>query len=409
MHDHFSEAAGAGHDHLAADHDAPASATGLESSSLDAQPSSDHEDLTGLEALAHPSRPDTITGDAGTEASGAAATGIQEPTPPSAADQLHESISQLLAPQQPAAQPSSLAWVPAPAVNPHEPVIETPIPSADPDLHGNPVGYVAPVVNDGRWGMEPVGTDWQGNPIEQQGQLPGSDVIGNPEGQGRYWTYMGTESGFCGPESVSMVLSEFGIQANEDEIAELAISSGDATGSVADSGPGELGYGMTAPQMAEMLDRLGVPAMATTGTYGDLVQALENGRDVILSIDANLIWHNDPESQMEGENKTESHAVVLTGIDPATGMAYLNDPGTPDGRMEAVPLNELMAAWQNGGNAMVVTEHVTSVNTSAGVDTYGEQIQVGPDADAAITAITPGPIVLPITLHLVDADQSPDA
>jgi hypothetical protein len=101
--------------------------------------------------------------------------------------------------------------------------------------------------------------------------------------------------------------------------------------------------------------------------------------------------------------------VVLTGIDPATGMAYLNDPGTPDGRMEAVPLNELMAAWQNGGNAMVVTEHVTSVNTSAGVDTYGEQIQVGPDADAAITAITPGPIVLPITLHLVDADQSPDA
>jgi hypothetical protein len=48
-------------------------------------------------------------------------------------------------------------------------------------------------------------------------------------------------------------------------------------------------------------------------------------------------------------------------------MAYINDPGYPDGRMEAVPLSNLLTAWQQGpggGNQMVETLQAPAIHTA---------------------------------------------
>jgi Peptidase_C39 like family len=262
----------------------------------------------------------------------------------------------------------------APETNPGESILLTPVPAeVSPDPQGHPAGYVPPIVNDNRWAITPEGTDAAGQLIEQQGALPGADVIGQPEADAGHWTYMGGVSGFCGPDSISMVLSEFGLHESESDIATWAMSQpGGVTYEPQGASAGDLGFGLGSEQIAAALNHFGVPATATTGSYSDLVTALQSGRDVILGVDANAIWHNIDPSTEEGQGQTEGHAVVLTGIDPATQTAYLNDPGDPDGRMEAVPLNELMAAWNGEGNQIVVTEQAPEMHA--------------------------GPIILPITL-----------
>ena len=275
------------------------------------------------------------------------------------------------------------------ATTPHylgEPIETVQLPTDAPTLHTvqQVESYRPPIVNDNRWGMTPEGVNLFGQEIEQQGTLPTDDTIGTPEIDASYWTYMGAESGYCGPDSISMVLSEFGIHASMDEIAGYAESQGEVTGSGAagqiDPTPGDLGWGMSSEQIAAVLTHEGVPATATTGDYQTLVDALQNGRDVILSVDANQIWHNAPAGTPEG------HAVVLTGIDPATGTAYLDDPGTPDGRMEAVPLTELMDAWHNDGYQMVETQQAPGLHLDSG-------------ASDAAASTQGGPILLPVTVR----------
>lgn len=275
------------------------------------------------------------------------------------------------------------------SIEPHhssDPVESFQLPGPGPDLHGNPqeiAGYVPPPVTDGREAMTPerVVGDQQ---LEQQGPAPSAHTVGDPNTDAHYWTYMGTDSGFCGPDSLSMVLNEFGIHDSESAVAAWALNHGDVTGTgpngQIEPAPGELGFGMTSGQMAEVLNAAGVPAVTMVGNQESLVEALHSGRDVILSVDANQLWHNAPAGTREG------HAVVLTGIDPSTNTAYINDPGYPDGRMEAVPLSELMGAWGGAGNQMVETLQTPEVHTAQ----YGT-------AQAAATR--PGPVILPLTIH----------
>jgi hypothetical protein len=51
-----------------------------------------------------------------------------------------------------------------------------------------------------------------------------------------------------------------------------------------------------------------------------------------------------------------NHMLVVTGVDRAQGLVYLNDPGTDEGGQWAVPLTIFQDAWADGNNEMLVTD-----------------------------------------------------
>jgi hypothetical protein len=67
-----------------------------------------------------------------------------------------------------------------------------------------------------------------------------------------------------------------------------------------------------------------------------LEQQLGAGHKVIVSVNAELIWHQPVETKYENGNPRGDHAVVVTGVDTADNVAHLNDIGTPEGRDEQI-------------------------------------------------------------------------
>lgn len=188
------------------------------------------------------------------------------------------------------------------------------------------------------------------------GVEPGSDTDGHPQAEATDWQYQGTQDGLCGPTSIAMVVNEFSPSAHVSgaEVAQWASTHGEMIPDGQPVSAGNYGYLMSVQQISAVLAHYGVQNQVVQGgSEAQLEGWLASGHQVILAVDGERIWHDVPASQDPGQ---ADHAVVLTGIDPKTGWAYLNDPGSPDGRMEAVPLSELMSAWSTSGDAAVVTD-----------------------------------------------------
>ena len=105
-------------------------------------------------------------------------------------------------------------------------------------------------------------------------------------------------------------------------------------------------------------------------TLARLEGYLDQGRSVILGVDADPIWHyQDGTSQGPAP-----HAVMITSIDESTGTVTLSDTGNPHGgNEERVPLKVFMYAWGEQGNQLVVTD--------------------------SVIAHHPGPVLMPLTIH----------
>ena len=86
-----------------------------------------------------------------------------------------------------------------------------------------------------------------------------------------------------------------------------------------------------------------------------LEQQLGAGHTVIVSVNAELIWHQPVETKDENGNPRGDHAVVVTGVDTANKVVHLNDSGTPEGRDEQIPMALFVQAWDAGNELMVVT------------------------------------------------------
>lgn len=97
---------------------------------------------------------------------------------------------------------------------------------------------------------------------------------------------------------------------------------------------------------------------AQTGTPSGMVgleRALTSGHKVIVSLNAELIWHQ-PVKQKDKNGRPESnHAVVVTGVDTVAGMVHLNDSGTAEGRNEQIPVQLFVESWDTSNESMVVT------------------------------------------------------
>jgi hypothetical protein len=217
----------------------------------------------------------------------------------------------------------------------------------------------------------------------ESGQAPTSHVIGDPNQAASQWSYQ-VADGNCGPNSITMMIAATtGHQVSEEQVAQWAIQNNEMIQmSKADepaSGP-SIHYGMTPTQVAATVSafgqQYGVTATATQGDMNQLDSYLSQGREVIIFIDANTIWHDGP-----ADPGAPNHFVIVTGYDPSTGTVFINDPGAPDGKEESIPLSEFKTAWAASNDTMIVTQ--SSSSSSGG---------------AVDEAPQPGPVILPIVV-----------
>ncbi|MGK2879523.1 MAG: C39 family peptidase [Mycobacterium sp.] len=169
----------------------------------------------------------------------------------------------------------------------------------------------------------------------------GGGVYGESEAQ--YWQYQEV-NGLCGPTSAAIILSEqLGAEVPFTDVAQTAVD----LGIIAEYDNGEFS-GTFAHGMVDVFAEYGVEATVEYGDLPTLEGFLEEGRDVMVAVDAFEIWGGD-------DSVTSNHYLVVTEIDEQNGIVTLNDPGTPDGAAMEVPLETFVDAWADGSNEMIVT------------------------------------------------------
>ena len=174
-------------------------------------------------------------------------------------------------------------------------------------------------------------------------------VHGEATDEIQYWREQ-TENGLCAPNSVAMIVEEFsGVELPEQAFVDAAVG----LGLLDDTGEGW--SGMNVYQTEQLIEHFGIPAHVEQGTIETLEGYLDEGRDVILAVDSSEIWFTGDDDAVDSGMGAD-HAVVITEIDEANGVVYLNDPGQPGGAGYEIPIDELVDAWQDGANAMVVTD-----------------------------------------------------
>jgi len=201
-----------------------------------------------------------------------------------------------------------------------------------------------------------------------------SAEIGNPAEYQHYWFYQ-EHNGYCVPASVTEVIeAQTGLTLHdtglvEQEASELGLPTGT--------------HGMTLDQAQELLQHFGIPShveqagSGATLTGGGTAQAaadelagyLEQGRNIIIGVNANPIWFNTEDSAQNPAGAAD-HALIVTSINVDTDTVTLSDTGTQEGNEETVPLAVFMDAWQASDYQMLVTDdpvggadHATALTT----------------------------------------------
>jgi hypothetical protein len=176
--------------------------------------------------------------------------------------------------------------------------------------------------------------------------VSGGQLVGDPAGDAEHW-FTQAANGYCVPSSIAQIVSEYTGAHHADESAFVARANALNLFTIGPDGAPSMGI----DGAHALLEDAGVPASIEIGIGVDtLVGYLAEGRRVMLAVDSDEIWYG-----VEDQDAVD-HAVVLTGIDTARGVAILSDPGTPDGNMMEVPLDVLADAWADGGNAALVCD-----------------------------------------------------
>jgi ABC-type bacteriocin/lantibiotic exporter with double-glycine peptidase domain len=109
----------------------------------------------------------------------------------------------------------------------------------------------------------------------------------------------------CLPASVSMVLGYWGVEiAPEEILAHVPIYKDGTTGE----------------DLRRFVETLGFRGFLIQPPFEDLVQHLEKQRPIIVSLVA---------------GRNGRHAMVVVGVDPASGQVWLNDPASGEARRMA--------------------------------------------------------------------------
>ena len=172
------------------------------------------------------------------------------------------------------------------------------------------------------------------------------------------WYQAQAVSGQCGPTSFAMILSEHtGETVPYTDVVDRAVEMG-----LLEELPDGSYTGMYAQGMEQLMESYGIETDVEYGDLESLEGYLDEGRDVIVAVDAGELWGTHDSSFAD-------HYLVVTEINEEDGTALLNDPGQPDGASYEVPLDEFVDAWGEGGNEMLVTVE-TGDDHTASADTF---------------------------------------
>jgi hypothetical protein len=195
-------------------------------------------------------------------------------------------------------------------------------------------------------------------------------MYGDPTAAAQWWRYQNYDDCVI-MASADVVGQVTGKEPSEQAIIKVAQSTPSAvhSGSVyikpADKKNPNSGTGTNELDIPTLLAHYGVHAKVTdaddaartgipTGIEA-LEQQLGAGHKVIVTLNAELIWHLPVDNKDENGNPAADHAVVVTGVDTANGVVHLNDSGTKKGRDEQIPLELFLQAWATGHDFMAVT------------------------------------------------------
>lgn len=174
-------------------------------------------------------------------------------------------------------------------------------------------------------------------------------VSGDPEHDMQYWEYQG-DTQRCAIYAQKFAIEEaLGREIDVEELVAIADENGwfDA----------DLDSGTVTLNMNKLLEYYGVEHEMSFGNDIDAIeQALNEGHNVIVSVDSGQIWYGE-DNNIFSPFTAADHAVEVIGIDrtdPEHPMVILNDSGTPNGCGELVPLEVFVAAWGAGDSQMIV-------------------------------------------------------
>jgi hypothetical protein len=125
------------------------------------------------------------------------------------------------------------------------------------------------------------------------------------------------------------------------------------------------GQGTTFGDVPTLLKLYNVDAVASAEGHGaetgvpegieGLEQMLGSGHALLVSVNGELIWGTPVTHKDKDGNPIGDHAVVVTGIDTANNVVYINDSGDDEGRNEKIPMALFMRAWEASHEIVVVT------------------------------------------------------
>jgi hypothetical protein len=188
---------------------------------------------------------------------------------------------------------------------------------------------------------------------------PLADVVGPGHAADVYWGYQG-DTNYCVLYSAGSIISElYGVPVDINEV----VSRADANNWLAkDPQTGEV-KGVSSEHFDDLLASYGVPSQTVEGEAGaweSLNSALANNQRVILSLDSSEttpeVAATNTTPDPTGTADLGPHAVSITGIDYARGVAIVNDSLAKTGGGLEVPLNVLYESWRDSNFTMTITD-----------------------------------------------------
>lgn len=225
--------------------------------------------------------------------------------------------------------------------------------------------------------VDPVGSEPAGTvaPAPDEWTVSDGQLIGDPGGASEHW-FEQAVNGFCVPASIAQMVGVYtGTEITDESFFveranELHLFTVGMDGSPS----------MTAEGAAALLVDVGIDAHVESDlTILDLENFLDEGRPVMLAVDADEMWYGEADSVDDAAN----HAVVLTGIDPVNGVAILSDPGSPTGDQYTMPISELDRMWEDSDRQAVVVDLPADGSGQAPV---ADPVSLDPSLTAAATS-----------------------
>jgi uncharacterized protein YvpB len=183
---------------------------------------------------------------------------------------------------------------------------------------------------------------------------------GAPEDDAWYWLFQGYGTGTCGATSVAMVIADMldTPLASNQEVVDQAVALG-----VLHYDPSNPQWqtwggwsGMTTTGVEALLESYGVGATVYGGAHvGHLASYLEAGQPAIVMVDGEEIWQGADDDATDS-GQAPNHFVQVIGVDYVEQVVYLNDPAIENGAGLAVPMSLFEDAWQDSGNAVIMTD-----------------------------------------------------